>query len=624
MRDPYTDLEINCRSQLSILEACRQHNPERQGRLRRHAPGLRQARLAAGRRDAPRAADRRQRHQQGRRRVLPPRLQQRLRRARLLAAADERLRPAPADQAQPPGLHRLVHPARARGPRRSRSSATARSCATSSTSTTPPTRSCARARATRATARSSTSAATEPISHRDLADAPGRGRRVAVACESSTWPPEKKAIDIGSFYADSTQVHARPPAGRRACRCARACAARSTFYRAHLAALRRRRRDGRSAHDAGAHSVHVARARARTPPAVAAAIDRVIARGWFMLGPGGRGVRARVRRARAAPAHAVGVGTGTDAIALILRALGIGPGDEVITTPLSAAYTRARDHDGRRAPGVRRHRSGAAHARSGRGRARPITPRTRAILPVHLYGQPADMARARARRARATASRSSRTAARRTSRPAAGRPVGTIGAAGAFSFYPTKNLGALGDGGAVVTNDAALADAAQAPAQRRADRPLPPRGARRELAARRDAGGDPARAAAAPRRLDRRGAARWPPAYRARLAGAPVAVPRRSATRGTSIICSSSAATAARRAAGAPGRARHRDARSTTRCRSRASRRWRGAVRPTCPVADARLRRGAVASAASVPGRRGRRRGGRGVRVRGGLAPERT
>ena len=116
MRDPYTDLEINCRSQLTILEACRYNNPG----VKVVFAGTRQV---YGRpdslpvdRDAPRAADRRQRHQQGGRRVLPPRLQQRVRRPRLLAAPHQRLRPAPADQAQPPGLHRLVHPARDRGP----------------------------------------------------------------------------------------------------------------------------------------------------------------------------------------------------------------------------------------------------------------------------------------------------------------------------------------------------------------------------------------------------------------------------------------------------------------------------------------------------------------------------
>ena len=97
MRDPHTDLEINCRSQLTLLEACRHHNPARQGRLREHAADLRQARRAAGHRASSGAADRRQRHQQGRRRVLPPGLQQRLRRARLRAPPHQRLRPAAAD-----------------------------------------------------------------------------------------------------------------------------------------------------------------------------------------------------------------------------------------------------------------------------------------------------------------------------------------------------------------------------------------------------------------------------------------------------------------------------------------------------------------------------------------------
>ena len=111
MRDPYTDLEINCRSQLTVLEACRNHNPK----VKVVFAGTRQV---YGRPDslpvdrAPSgAADRRQRHQQGGGRVLPPRLQQRVRRPRLLAAADQRLRAAAAVEAQSPGLHRLVHPA---------------------------------------------------------------------------------------------------------------------------------------------------------------------------------------------------------------------------------------------------------------------------------------------------------------------------------------------------------------------------------------------------------------------------------------------------------------------------------------------------------------------------------
>ena len=89
--------------------------------------------------------------------------------------------------------------------------------------------------------------------------------------------------------------------------------------------------------------------------------------------------------------------------------------------------------------------------------AAAIGPKTRAILPVHLYGQPADMA---AIEAIATTHGLAivEDCCQAHLATAAGRPVGTIGIAGAFSFYPTKNLGALGDGGAIVTNDRALAD----------------------------------------------------------------------------------------------------------------------------------------------------------------------
>ena len=110
--------------------------PGGEGRLRRHAPGLRQARSPAGRRDAPGAADRHQRHQQGRRRVLPPRLQQRVRRPRLLAAPDQHLRPAPAASGTTARASSAGSSAWRSRAARSRSSATARSCATSSTSTT--------------------------------------------------------------------------------------------------------------------------------------------------------------------------------------------------------------------------------------------------------------------------------------------------------------------------------------------------------------------------------------------------------------------------------------------------------------------------------------------------------
>ena len=185
------------------------------------------------------------------------------------------------------------------------------------------------------------------------------------------------------------------------------------------------------------------------------AIDRVIARGWFVLGPEVSAFEQEFAAASGA-AHAVGVGTGTDAIALILRALGIGAGDEVITSPLSAAYSAlaiimagARpvfaDIDPQRAT-IDPERI-----------AELVGPRTRAILPVHLYGQPADMTaieRVAARHNLAIVEDCCQAHLATSD----GRPVGTIGVAGAFSFYPTKNLGALGDGGAVVTHDRALAD----------------------------------------------------------------------------------------------------------------------------------------------------------------------
>jgi dTDP-3-amino-3,4,6-trideoxy-alpha-D-glucose transaminase len=189
--------------------------------------------------------------------------------------------------------------------------------------------------------------------------------------------------------------------------------------------------------------------------AIRAAIDRVLTRGWFVLGPeldafetglaASCGVRA-----------AVGVGNGTDAIALLLRACGIGPGDEVIVPAITAAYTGL-----------------AVVAASARpvivdvepdtltidpaACERAITPRTRAIVPVHLYGQAADM-QALISIASAHELRLVEDCCQAHLATAAGRPVGTWDVGGALSFYPTKNLGALGDAGAIITNDTALAD----------------------------------------------------------------------------------------------------------------------------------------------------------------------
>ena len=188
--------------------------------------------------------------------------------------------------------------------------------------------------------------------------------------------------------------------------------------------------------------------------AIAAAIARVVESGWFVLGPEVEAFEAEFAAA-CGTTHAVGVGTGTDAITLILRALDIGPGDEVITPPLSAAYSALAVMMAGARPvfadidPIRLTLDPAALDAA-------ITPRTRAVLPVHLYGQPADMTPILAVAARHGLAVVEDCAQAHLA-TSEGRPVGTMGVAGAFSFYPTKNLGALGDGGAVVTGDAALA-----------------------------------------------------------------------------------------------------------------------------------------------------------------------
>ena len=188
--------------------------------------------------------------------------------------------------------------------------------------------------------------------------------------------------------------------------------------------------------------------------AVRAAIDRVIASGWFVLGPEVEAFESEFAAASQAP-FAVGVGTGTDAITLILRALDIGHGDEVITPPLSAAYSALAVVMAGARP-VFADIDPERFTMDPRAAEAAITPRTRAILPVHLYGQAADM-----RAFEAIASRHNlalvEDAAQAHLATADGRAVGTIGIAGATSFYPTKNLGALGDGGAVITRDGQLA-----------------------------------------------------------------------------------------------------------------------------------------------------------------------
>ncbi len=189
-------------------------------------------------------------------------------------------------------------------------------------------------------------------------------------------------------------------------------------------------------------------------PAIREAIERVIARGWFILGPELEAFEAEFAAASGAR-YAVGVGTGTDAIALALRAAGVKPGDEVITAPLSAAFSALAIQMAGATP-VFADIDGDRLTLDPAATEAAITSRTTAIVPVHLYGQPADMPAfdAIARRHNLALIEDACQAHGATSE---GRAVGTFGIAGAFSFYPTKNLGALGDGGAMVTNDETLA-----------------------------------------------------------------------------------------------------------------------------------------------------------------------
>jgi dTDP-4-amino-4,6-dideoxygalactose transaminase len=153
--------------------------------------------------------------------------------------------------------------------------------------------------------------------------------------------------------------------------------------------------------------------------------------------------------------HAVGVASGTEAIYLALRALGIGAGDEVLTVAHTAVATVVSIAETGATP-VFVDVDSSTYTLDPRRLEPRLTPRTRAIVPVHLYGHPADMAPILAF-ARQHGLVVVEDAAQAHGAAYQGRRCGALGHAAAFSFYPTKNLGAYGDGGAVVTDDAALA-----------------------------------------------------------------------------------------------------------------------------------------------------------------------
>lgn len=191
---------------------------------------------------------------------------------------------------------------------------------------------------------------------------------------------------------------------------------------------------------------------------IQAAVHRVLKSGRFILGPEVKAFEQEVAEYLGVK-HAIGVNSGTDALVIALRALGVGPGDEVITTPFTFFAT--------------------AEAISLVG-ATPvfvdidpktfninpelipeaITPRTKAILPVHLYGQAADMDPI-LEIAREHGLKVLEDTAQAFGGEYKGKKLGTLGDAGAFSFFPTKNLGGVGDGGLIATNDDRVAELAR-------------------------------------------------------------------------------------------------------------------------------------------------------------------
>src|SRR4051794_37477128 len=199
---------------------------------------------------------------------------------------------------------------------------------------------------------------------------------------------------------------------------------------------------------------HLARGTEQLRAELDAALARVLDSGWYVLGEEVTAFEDEFA-AWNRSAHTVGVASGTDAIEVALRALGVGPGDEVVTQANTCVPTVA---------GIAR--AGATVVLCDvapdatidpASLERVVTDRTRAIIPVHLYGQCGDMDAVLALAAERDVPvvedcAQAHGAAHR------GRRAGTMGALGAFSFYPTKNLGAIGDGGAVTTDDPDLAE----------------------------------------------------------------------------------------------------------------------------------------------------------------------
>jgi len=190
-------------------------------------------------------------------------------------------------------------------------------------------------------------------------------------------------------------------------------------------------------------------------PEIDAAIARVLDSGWYILGPEVEAFECEYA-AYCEAKHAIGVANGLDALHLALLAMGVGHGDEVIVPSNTYIATWLAVSQCGATP-VPVEPVEATYNIDPERIEKAITPRTKVILPVHLYGQPADLDPileiAHKHKLRVLEDGAQAHGARYK-----GRRIGAHGDAVAWSFYPGKNLGAIGDGGAVTTNDAELAD----------------------------------------------------------------------------------------------------------------------------------------------------------------------
>ena len=189
-------------------------------------------------------------------------------------------------------------------------------------------------------------------------------------------------------------------------------------------------------------------------PEIDAAVLKVLDQAAFILGPAVASFEKDFA-AFCGTTEAVGVNSGTSALHLALLAAGVGPGDEVITVPYTFVATVAAIEYAGAKPVLVDVEPDYWTMDPAKLEA-AITPRTKAIMPVHLYGQPADMDPI-LEIARRRGIPVIEDAAQAHASEYKGRRCGSMGLLGCFSFYPGKNLGAYGEGGAVVTNDAALA-----------------------------------------------------------------------------------------------------------------------------------------------------------------------